>query len=165
MPISDDLAVTVVLIAVSLAAGWGAFLSIRSAESGPVWARRHLMASSIAGGVVTAVGLIVALFVGPVWMGLGVAYIGAVIAFLSWMVNRSLRRAARLGLDEPLPVARRRAVLRKAARGLLGAAGAVAVVAAFDISVRGAIALADLVLVLALAVPGLVAFRNSADPA
>jgi len=98
-------------------------------------------------------------------MGAGLAYIGLVVVWLTWMVNRSLRRAEALGLHEPLAPERQRAVLATSSRGLLSAAGVIAMIALFDLSVRGPAALPDLILVAAVAIPGWSARRASMEPA
>jgi hypothetical protein len=104
------------------------------------------------------------LFVEPIWMGIGVAYIAVVIIWLSWSVRRSLARVAAVsGGELELSARRRSEILVSSGRGLLAAAGVVAVLSTFDYSWRGAPALADFVLVAALAVPGVVALRRASQ--
>lgn len=159
--LSTDQAVAVVAAAVALAAVWGAALSIRSIIRGPGWAQTSLRHSVAGGGGVVAAGLISVLFVSPIWVGLAVVYIGAVIAWLSWVVWRSLRRATALGVSDPLPDDRKADVLDRLARGLLGGGVVLAVVgiwysgsAAWFIGLLG-------VLAAALLIPGAVAHREA----
>lgn len=160
--LTNDAAATIVIIVASLTALWGAFVSVRSAERGPGWAGRHLQHALVGGGVLVAAGLVSILFVVPLWMGLGVTYIASVTVWLTWSVRRSLARVAALGGNEvEIPAERRSAILASSGRGLLAAAGVVAVLSLFDLSWRGLPALADFILVAALAVPGILALRRS----
>jgi hypothetical protein len=154
------------VVAMSGVAAWGALLSIRSMERGPVWASDHLGAAAIGATVLMGAGVAAAWVVHPRWVGAGVVYLGAVVAFLAWTMRSSLRRAAALGIDGSLPAERRRAVLARTARRLLAAAGFVFAMAAIDLSVRGAPAVFDLILVVALLAPAAAAHRTamSLDP-
>ncbi len=159
--VNDTGAVTALLVTVSGAAAWGAYLSVHSAEHGLAWAGPHLDRAFRGFGAVTLLGFGLVLLVAPVWLGLGVAYVGLVVVWLVRTVRASLRRAADLGVDEPLAPERHRAVLDRTGRGLLGAAVLVAALAALDLGIRGWVALVDFVLALALAIPGWRAWRKA----
>lgn len=163
MSVSNAVASGTLIIAISVAAAWGAFLSVRSAERGPRWAQHHLLLAARVGVGAALGGLIGAALVDPAWLGWGITYVALVVSWLAFTVRRSLLRAAEMGLDEPLPAQRRQVVLARSGRALLAAAATVAALALVDLAVRRWIALADFVLVAALAVPGWMARRSASE--
>lgn len=133
---------------------WGGLVSVRAATRGPQWALDYLKKSFPLMIVLVVVGIAVTLLVSPTWVGISLAYVGGVIAWMSWTVSRSLERVREAGTFEPLPPDRQAAILLRAARWLLIGGALIVVVAIFDYSWRGWPAVFDLVLAAALLVPG-----------
>ena len=112
--IDADTALLVVGVVVVLSAGWGSYVSVRSAAAGPEWALGHLAAvrSPIWGLLI--LGLLLAVVASPPWMGLGLVYVGAAIMFLVAMLRRSLLRLQEFGAFDELDPERRAAIVRRA---------------------------------------------------
>jgi hypothetical protein len=117
--LSEVAAFAVVGSAVVLAVVWGAFVSVRSAASGPGWAIVHLGTARVFSAVVTVLSLVAIALVRPVWVGLAVAYVSLVVWFLAAMIRRNLSRLAEAGGFDEIPPERRAAILARARRALL----------------------------------------------
>ena len=109
-------------------AGWGAYLSVRSAASGPEWALGHLAGVRpwVAGGV--GIGVFVSIAIRPIWIGLAIVYVAATAMLLSVLVRRSLLRLAASGGLEALPLDRRIEIVGRAKRLFWIAGGLLAVI-------------------------------------
>lgn len=90
MTLDPPASMLVIAVVVAAVIAWGAWFSSRSARHGPGWALMQLerwrpMAWSLAGlGVVSAVA------VDPIWLGVAILYVGAVTGWLTRTVRRRL---------------------------------------------------------------------------
>lgn len=128
--------IAVVSLAALLVVGWGASVSVRSATRGPAWALQHLRHSS---AVVTAglvLGVVVLAAVRPVWVGLTVFYMAAMAWWLTTSLRRNLERVEASGFDE-VPTERRRELVARARRWMVGGAAVIGAVAVFDLAGGG----------------------------
>jgi hypothetical protein len=119
--LQPEAATMVVGVAAILVSAWGAALSIRSAARGPRWALGHISSIRpvIVGGL--GFGLVLLVAVRPAWAGLAVMYVAATALLLSVMLRRGLTRLDALGGLDDLPIERRRAIVQRARRLILGA--------------------------------------------
>ena len=112
--IDADTALLVVGVVVVLAAGWGSYVSVRSAAAGPEWALDHLAIVRRPIWGLLVLGGVLAVVVTPPWMGLGLVYVGAAIVWLIAMLRRSLLRLQEFGAFDEMDPARRAAIVRRA---------------------------------------------------
>jgi hypothetical protein len=108
---------------VVLAAGWASMVSVRSAALGPRWTLNHLGRARWGALVATAAGVLVAIVVRPLWLGLVAVYVPAALVALTFMMRRNLQRLDRAGGLEPLPADRAAAVVDRARRSLVVGGG------------------------------------------
>lgn len=117
--------------------GWGAWLSVGSSRRGPQWAYDSLTRWRLMPWVLTVAGAAMAVLVEPVWVGVSVAYVGLVTGFLMRSVRRRLDHVREMygGFDAPTvaPVA----VTSRVGSYLLAGAVVLALLGAWDVSVRG----------------------------
>ncbi len=148
--VDQPAAIAIVAVAATVAVGWGAFLSVRSATRGPGWALAHLDASGrwLMGGL--AVGAVITLVVRPPWAGLAVTYIVGVVWWLSTMLRRNLIRVEAAGGFGEVPVDRRAAILRRARRLLVFGGLALVAIALATGDLTGVTGLFALALAVAL---------------
>ncbi len=106
-----------------LAAGWASMVSVRSAALGPRWTLVHLGRARWAAAVAVAIGLLVAVAVRPLWVGLVAVYVPIAVAVLIWMMRRNLERFERVGGLEPLPAEAVAVVVARARRSLVVGGG------------------------------------------
>jgi len=111
-------------LAVVFVAGWGSYLSLRSAILGPAWARDHLAVARRIGTAGVVLGAVVTAALRPVWVGIALLYVGAAVLLMIVMVRRSLVRLAEAGGLDALPYERRLAIVTRARR-MFGVTGAV----------------------------------------
>lgn len=141
-------AVSVVVVAAVM---WFAFVSVGAAANEPAWARRQIRRVVPASAVIAAAGLVGLLWVRPVWVGLAVIYVAAVVGFMARSVQAGLRRADAIG-GAGISQMRRRLLLLRTSRWMWIAAAVLVVVTLVDWRWRGAAAVADGVLVAVFAV-------------
>ncbi len=136
-----------------LVASWGAWISLGSSRRGPGWALAQLERWQPASGAVALLGALAMLAFDPFWMGVAVAYIGAVAWWLTRTVRRHLLRARSLygELSSPAGTGVNR---RLSAYVLAGAAG-LGVIAIWDTVERGWVGSFGIALALVLAWVGL----------
>ena len=148
--VDQPAAIALVGVAATLAVGWGAFLSVRSATRGPAWALAHLSASGpwLVAGLIAGAAITVA--VRPPWAGLAVTYVVGVVWWLSAMLKRNLIRVEEAGGFGEVPVARRAAILRRARRLLVFGGLALVGIALATGDLGGVTSLFALVLAVAL---------------
>jgi len=140
---------------------WAGYVGVRSSEVGPAWALRHLRRVSPGLLLITAAGVLLAIWLEPEWLGLAVLYVGLVTFWIVRRVIRGLKAAERLGGFDPLPNTRRAALLHRVSRGLL-LAGLVLVVLSSAFALwRGWVGAIGLLPGLALLVPGLLLGRRA----
>jgi hypothetical protein len=108
---------------VVLAAGWASMVSVRSAALGPRWTLVHLGRARWGVAVAVAIGLLVAMAVRPLWVGLVAVYTPTAVAVLVWLMRRNLQRFERAGGLEPLPAEAAAAVVVRARRSLVVGGG------------------------------------------
>jgi hypothetical protein len=107
-------------------------------------------------------GVVAAIVVEPLWLGLGVVYLAGVVVWTARAVLRGLQRLAEAGAYEPLPVERQAVVVGRAGHWLLTVGALGAAVAVIDFDNRGGAALWDLLLVAAVVVVGVMYRRKAA---
>lgn len=139
---------------------WGAFVSVRSAVLGPEWALEHMKRVLPAFIVVTGLGVLVMIWVRPIWVGLSVVYVGMVLVIFARRIGRSLAHVQAYGDLDPLPKDRQAAVLEKASWSLLAGGLIVMGLAVLDVTARGWQAAFDFLLAGALLVPGFLYART-----
>lgn len=120
--VGQEGAVLLVGAAAVAALGWGAILSVRSAVRGPEWALEHVRTVRRLLPIVIAAGVGVVFVVSPVWAGLAVLYVTALVWWLSGSLRRNLERIDAEGGFAPIPAESRTRIVRRA-RGLLVVAG------------------------------------------
>ena len=152
-----------VLAALAVGAGlWAAHVTVSSTTRGPDWALGALPGSFRWSLVLGVIGIVVAVVVAPVWVGLGVAYLAGVVAWTARAVGNGLRRLQEAGAYEPLPVERQAAMVGRVGMWLLVVGALGVAVAVIDIESRGGGAAWDFVLVGVVVVAGVVYRRRSA---
>lgn len=130
--------------------GWGAWLSLGSSRRGPAWAAATLSTWRWMPWAVAVLGVVLAVVVSPVWAGLAVLYIGGVTGWLMRTLRRSLERVrAAYGEFDPVPAGGGVIPSRLSTYLLVGAV-ILALLAAWDTSVRGWAGLFGLGLALCL---------------
>jgi len=143
------------LVAV-LVVAWGAWLSAGSSRRGPAWAETFLTSWRWMPWSLAALAVALAVLVSPIWAGVAVLYIAGVTGWLMGAVRRNLCRVkAAYGEFDPPPAG---GSGRMSTYLLVGAA-VLAVLAAWDTSVRGWAGAFGLVLALCLGGVGLVLRR------
>lgn len=160
--IGSDAALLVLGAAISTVAAWGSSISIRSASRGPRWALDHLgsIRPLVLGGVL--VGIVLTLLVRPVWTGLAVSYVAITVLLLAALLRRALTRLDEHGGLEELPIERRRQIVARARRMILGAGVILAAIGVGGVAAGvGAVGWIPLVLGATLVITALVL---SADP-
>jgi hypothetical protein len=113
--------------------------------------------------VLGAIGIVVAVMVAPVWVGLGVVYLAGTVAWTARAVGNGLRRLQEAGGYEPLPVERQAAMVGRVGMWLLVVGVLGIAVALFDIESRGGVAAWDFILVAVAVVAGVVYRRRAAE--
>jgi len=83
MEVGGDTALWVAVAAPVVVMGWSMWFAARSAVIGPGWALQHLRLATPALTFAVVLGLVTALLIRPVWMGLAVLYPLAIGAWLA----------------------------------------------------------------------------------
>lgn len=159
--LSDGQAASVVGVAVLLAVGWGASLSLRSATRGPGWALHHLRATRpylLGAGVG---GLALPFVARPRWMGAGMLYVVVSVALASVLVHRALSRVEAAGGLDHVPLERRAGVLAGTARWMIAGGALLMALSAIDAVGRGWEAVIGLLVGGALTATGVAVRRRS----
>lgn len=162
MIVLDGAAATGVVgvVAVGVAA-WGGWLSLGSSARGPGWALSALSRWRPMPWSVAVAGAVLVVVVEPVWVGLGVVYVGLVVGALTFLVRRSLRRVRDVYGDfgdsshvTPL-------VGRRSGWLLIAGGGVIAAIGVWDLTVRGWAGVFGVLLAACLAVVGWIVLRRS----
>ena len=152
-----------VLASLAVAAGlWAAHISVSSATRGAEWAAGKLPGEIRWGLIALAAGVVAAIVVEPLWLGLGVVYLAGVVVWTARAVLRGLQRLAEAGAYEPLPVDRQAVVVGRAGLWLLTVSALGVAVTVIDYESRGGVAFWDLLLVAAVVVVGVMYRRKAA---
>lgn len=142
---------------------WAANLTVGSATRGPDWALASLPPVFRWGLVVAVLGVVLAVIVEPVWIGLGVVYLAGVVAWTARSVLNGLRRLQDAGADGALPAERQATMVGRVGFWLLIVGAAGAGVAAIDMESRGGVAVWDLLLVVVVVGAGVMYRRRAAE--
>ena len=153
-----------ILAALAVGTGlWAAHVTVSSSTRGAEWALSTLPRSLRWSLVLGALGVALALVASPVWVGLGVVYLAAVVAWTARAVLKGLQRMREAGAYEPLPIESQAALVGRVGLWLL-VVGALGIgVAAIDIESRGGVALWDLVLVGVVVAAGVMYRRKAGE--
>lgn len=160
IPLGSGASAALVGVAAMIVVGWGAWLSIGSSRNGPDWAHSVLVRWRRLPWLAAAVGVVLAVVVAPVWVGVSVVYIGAVTGWLMRTVRRSLDRVRLVYGGFDAPAATSASVSTRAVTWLLVGSVVLAGVAVWDIAARGWSGLFGLVLAGCLGGVGLVLRRS-----
>ncbi len=114
--VGGDGAVLLVGGAAVAALGWSVGVSIRAASRGPRWALGHFIAADRVIVAAAACGGLVGVLVDPLWAGIGIIYVAAVVWLLAGVVRRILEHAAVAGDLDGLAPHRRAAIVLAARR-------------------------------------------------
>lgn len=118
--LGPDAAIVVAGLAVIVAVGWGANLSVRSAANGPQWAMEHLGGLRKLWPGLIGLGVLATIVFSPIWVGLAVVYVVAAMWFLSATLLRNLHRLHTLEGFVDIGAQRRAEILGRARRYLIG---------------------------------------------
>lgn len=147
------------LVAVAVVA-WGAWLSLGSSRRGPAWAHDALTTWKWMPWAVAALGLVLIALVKPIWAGIAVIYIAAVTGWLTRTLRRGLDRVREAYGELGPPPAGGPTVSPRVSTYLLVGAAVLALLAAWDTTVRGWVGLFGLALALCLGGVGIVLRRS-----
>lgn len=120
----------IVVGAMGLVIGWGSVLSVRSAVRGPGWALNHLTAVGRWLRAAIAIAVLAVVLVRPIWVGLTLVYVVAVVWWIVRSIGGNLRMVEATGGFVEIPLDRSRLIVKKARVGLFAAAAAVGLGAA-----------------------------------
>ncbi len=150
---------------VVLAAGWASMVSVRSAVLGPRWTLIHLQRARWGALVATAMGLVAALVLRPLWVGLVAVYVPVAVVALVSMMRRSLQRLDRVGGLDPLPAEAIAGVILRARRSLTVAGGVLVGMAGIGLAAgAGAVAWVVAAVGITVAANGLVIRPRARQP-
>jgi hypothetical protein len=83
MEVGGDAALWVAVAAPVAVMGWSMWFAAKSAVTGPAWALRHLRVATAVLTAAVLLGVVAAVLIRPVWMGLAVLYPLAIGAWLA----------------------------------------------------------------------------------